>query len=487
MTSDAERSRPLPLGQAFWRIWSTQTLSVIGSTLSGIGVAVHVYLETGDPRWLGVLTALAALPYVLVAPALVRLDRSSRRATLVLGDCLAAVGPVVALVLAAAGWLEVWHLVAAGFLTGVGNAVQTPSLSSVVPLLVPEASPAVLARANGLFQIGPAAGIVIGPALATPLVVWFGVEAVLVVDVVTFVVAVAATLTTRFRSDVPLGGQVGGSHDDGSWVAAFRWLRREGRALLVLLGVIGFVNFALSFFNVAYFALATDVGGAALAGSAIAIGGVAMIAGSLMTGVVGLDRRPVRVMAAGLAVMGVGCVAASIRPSFVLVVVGVVVALAPVSLLSAGVATLFQTMVPAGMHGRVFAVRSTVARSLDPIGAAAAGFVIADVAAPAMRPGGAAAAVFGGVLGVGAERGAALVLLLAGLVIVVLGGWLRASRVLRVLDVAPPAPIGSSDDASVGGLDAHGVADVADIAPVAMAGAVVGLDSPPAAFAADAT
>lgn len=465
MTRAADRSRPLPLGRAFWRIWSTQTLSVVGSTLSGIGVAVHVYLETGDPRWLGVLTAFAAVPYVLVAPALGRLDRSSRRAMLLLGDCLAAVGPVVALVLAVVGRLEVWHLVVAGFVTGVGNAVQTPALSAVVPLLVPEASPAVLARANGLFQLGPAAGIVVGPALATPLVAWFGVEAVLVVDVVTFVIAVVATLTTRFRGDVAVVGEVGVSLDDGSWGAAFRWLRSDGRALLVLLVLMGVVNFALSFFNVAYFALATDVGGAALAGSAIAVGGVAMIVGSLLTSAVGLDRRPVRVMAAGLVVMGAGCVTASIRPSFALVVVGVVAALAPVSILSAGVATLFQTLVPARMHGRVFAVRSTMARSLDPVGAAVAGFVIADLAAPAMRPGGAGAAVFGDVLGVGTERGAALVLLFAGLMIAVLGGWLGTTRTLGSLDVA--LPTGQSGDASVS------ASDVDDAIPDAMSGATV--------------
>jgi len=50
------------LGPGFWRIWATQTLSIIGSTVSGIGVAVHVYVTTGDARWLGYLTAVAAAP-----------------------------------------------------------------------------------------------------------------------------------------------------------------------------------------------------------------------------------------------------------------------------------------------------------------------------------------------------------------------------------------------------------------------------------------
>lgn len=438
--SDRDRTFRPPLGAAFWRIWATQTMSIVGSTLSGVGVAVYVYVATGDARWLGVLAALSAVPYLLVAPLLGRLDRFTRRSMLVVGDCLAAVGPVVALAIAAVGRLEVWHLAVAGFLTGVGNAVQTPASNAVVPALVPGADAERLARANGLFQIGPAAGIVFGPALATPLVAWWGVEAVLVVDVVTFAIAVATTATTRFAESPVVDARATGA-DDGSWTVAVKWLRGPGRALLVLLVAMGAVNFLLAFFNVALLAVATDVGGPALAGTAVALGGVAMILGSLATGVVGVARRPVRLFGWALATTGAGAVVASLRPSFSLVVVGVVIALAPVTLVNAGVATLFQTRVPATMHGRVFAVRSSIARSLDPVGAALAGFVIADVAAPTMVDGGVGAGVFGRVVSVGAERGAALVLLWVGLGLIGVAAWIRASGRIRELD-GPLPPVG---------------------------------------------
>ena len=125
--------------------------------------------------------AVTSAPFLVVAPFLARFDRRSRRSMLLAGDCLAASGPVLALALALSGRLAVWHLVVAGLLSGIGNAVQTPAASAVVPALmtVGSDSPELLARANGLFQLGPAAGIVIGPAVATPLVAWFGVQAVL--------------------------------------------------------------------------------------------------------------------------------------------------------------------------------------------------------------------------------------------------------------------------------------------------------------------
>ena len=58
---------PRPLGRAFWRIWSAQTFSTLGSSVAGFGIAVHVYLDSGDAVWLGLLMAAASLPFVVLA------------------------------------------------------------------------------------------------------------------------------------------------------------------------------------------------------------------------------------------------------------------------------------------------------------------------------------------------------------------------------------------------------------------------------------
>lgn len=155
----------------------------MGSTLSAVGVAVFVYLETGSEAWLGVLAGAAGLPVVLVSPFLGLLDGYRRRTMMLIGDVTAAIGPFVALLLALSGRLELWQLALAGFVGGIGTAIQTPAGMAAVPALVDRES---LDRANGLAQLGPAAGIVAGPMLATPLVAWWGIEAVLAVDFATF-------------------------------------------------------------------------------------------------------------------------------------------------------------------------------------------------------------------------------------------------------------------------------------------------------------
>ena len=411
-------------------VWFGQTVSLVGSAVSGVGVAVWVYLETGSAAWLGVLAAMAALPALLTGPLLPIVDRMPRRRMMLVADTVASVGTILALVVAAFGHLAVWHLVVVAFVGGVGSAFQFPAFQAAVPLLVERSA---LGRANGLNQLGPATGVVIGPVIATPLVAWWGITAVLVVDVATFLIAIACTTTVRF-ADADLSAPADGPADDGSWRSVIAWLRDDGRPLVVLLAVMAVTNLVLAFFNVAIISLATILGGAARAGLAIGAGGLAMLVGTIVLGSVGVARRRIRTLAAALVLAGIGCVIASLRPAFAVLVAGVVVALGMVPAVNAAVATVYHEWVPPGMQGRVFGLRAAIGRSLEPLGAVTAGFLIAVVAEPAMEDDGFGASTIGRVIGTGGDRGAAAVLAVIGVALVAIGVWVSRSWINAAID-----------------------------------------------------
>ena len=424
------------LGHRFLVVWAGQTVSAIGSSLSGVGVAVYVFLETGSAAWLGLLTALAALPYVVTGPFMGLVDRFPRRTVMIAADAVAAVGPVVALGLALTGRLAVWHLAVAGLIAALGDSIQVPAAQAAVPALVP---PAALGRANGLVQLGPAVGVVIGPALATPVVAWWGIEAILLIDVATFLVAVTATSLVRFGDATdPTGAPP--VDDDGSWRTMWAWLSSTGRPLLVMLTVSMVVNLCTSFFNVASVALATDVAGPARAGLVFAAGGVAMVVGSLIVGTRGIPRRRVRAAGVSLAVAGIGAVIVGSHPSLQMLIVGTVVLMAAIPVLNAIGATLYHERVPASMQGRVFGIRLAIARALIPVGSLAAGLLVSRVAAPAMSDGGVGARWLGPLIGEGSERGSALVVIAVGLAIALIGAWVARSWVAEALDEQPESP-----------------------------------------------
>ena len=371
---------------------------------------------------------------VLVTSPFLRLtDRFDRRTVMIRADMAAAIGPAIALAIALLGDLQPWHLALAGFAGGLGTSFQVPAYQASLPHLVDGEA---IERANGLVQLGPAAALVLAPAIATPIVAWWGIEAILVVDLATFLIGAAATGFTKFTA---MGTREAG--DDGSSRAARAWLWGPGRSLFALLAVMACINLVLAFFSLALFALAVDLGGAARAGLAPAVGGLAMIAASIVMANRGLPGRRAGALAFAIVMMSVGAMTAALRPSFWLLLVGAAVALASVPLGSATVSTVFHEHVPESMHGRVFGLRGVLAQILYPLGSVTAGLLGANLAAPAMSEGGVMSSSVGRIIGVGAQRGPALMLLGVAIALVLIVIPLLTNRELQSLDRTGAEPL----------------------------------------------
>lgn len=432
-----------PLGRRFLTIWAGQTLSEVGSTMSAVGVAIFVFLETGSAAWLGLLSAVATLPFLLAAPLATIVDRHPKRSVMIWADVFAAVGPAVALLLVSTGRLEVWHLVVASSVGGFGTALQIPASQAAVPALVERSA---LDRANALKQLGPALGVVLGPLLAAPIVATWGLETLLALDLATFVLGAGTVLAVRFedhRDVEPVA-------DNGSWAAAWQWLITSGRPLLKLMGLSSAANLAFALFNVGIIALATTVAGASSAGLVLGAGGVAMVVGSIRHGQRGFGADRGGIIARSLLMMSVGLAITALTPRIGVVVLGVVVALHAVPAMTAVGSTIYNERVPASMQGRVFAIRGTISQALQPVGSLLGGVGIAWLAAPAIADDGLLASTIGRVIGTGEDRAPALALLVCGIVLAILAIGLSRSDLRHELrsDEAPEACGGDSKTAA---------------------------------------
>jgi DHA3 family macrolide efflux protein-like MFS transporter len=301
-----------------------------------------------------------------------------------------------------------------------------------VPLLVP---PGGLGRANGLMQLGPAVGIVVGPLLAAPLVAWWGLTVVLVVDLVTFAVAVATVAAVRLAEP---GRPVATTRADVAWRPVLEWLGGPGRPLRTLLFTGAAVNAVLALFNLGLLALATEIAGPARAGLPIAAIGVALVAGSLLAGARGVGDDRIGTFTLGLSTTAAGCVVAASGPHLALVIVGGVLAVVLIPAVNAATATVFQEHVPAHMQGRVFGLRGAISGALYPVSAALGGLLIDRIGAPLMD--GPLAGSLGRLIGAGPERGAALVVLAGGVALAGLGAFLAHSPIRAALHAGAARP-----------------------------------------------
>ena len=415
----------------FGLLWTSQLVSLTGSSMTGFVLGVWVYQTTGSATRLALIFLASVLPAILVAPiAGVLTDRVDRRILMVVGDLGAGATTVAVAGLLWTDRLEVWHLYATTATAAAFTGVHATAFLTLLPRIV---RPDRLGRANGMVQMLQAAQVT-APLFAGPLLGAIGLGGVVAVDVGTMLVGVALLLGTRLPGAAtrphPTGPPPSLRSDLGH---GWRYLRRRP-GLLGLALVFGGFNFLFAFAGVLVQPLILSFGSVTTLGVLMFAGGAGMFVGSLVMAVWGGPRRRV----AGLVVLlVVGAVALALhapRPSVWLVAVAAPLFLFTLPLLNGTVLTLVQVKVEPASLGRVIAAVRMLGQAATPLAFVVAGPVADRLAEPSMAPGGVLASSLGRVIGTGEGRGIALVFGCLGVGMLVLAAAAAAMPRLRGLE-----------------------------------------------------
>ena len=172
----------------FYTLIITQIISLIGSRMTGVALGIQIYNETGDTAPLLIAAFFGELPGMLgnsVSGWIA--DRLDRRQVIILGDAGQALATSFLLLMFISGQFQLWHLYLMMLIQGTFVTMQGAASQAAVTMLVPENQ---RDRANGIRGAGfPLAGI-IAPVLAGILFGVVGVVGVMVVDLLTFLVAI---------------------------------------------------------------------------------------------------------------------------------------------------------------------------------------------------------------------------------------------------------------------------------------------------------
>ena len=169
---------PAPAGmRPFLLLWSTQSLSALGSSMTSFALIVWSYQQQGSALTTSLLSVCSYAPYVamsLFAGALC--DRLDKKRTMLVCDTLAAVTTLCVYGLLRAGRLAVWHLYLLSALNGLMNTVQQPASDVTVTLLAPRDK---LQRVSGLQSFSNALVTVLTPAAASAVLAFGGLDVVM--------------------------------------------------------------------------------------------------------------------------------------------------------------------------------------------------------------------------------------------------------------------------------------------------------------------
>jgi DHA3 family macrolide efflux protein-like MFS transporter len=162
--------------RTFLIVWVTQSVSVIGTSLTGF--AITIWLTTGlyphpsqraELAWaLSAFNLAFAIPIVFGAPiAGAFVDRHDRKRTMIAMDFLNGCVSILTVVLIAARQLTVPWLIVIAVLTSIFGSFHNAAFDTSYAMLVPESK---LPRANGMMQTIWALSGVLAPSVAAMLI-----------------------------------------------------------------------------------------------------------------------------------------------------------------------------------------------------------------------------------------------------------------------------------------------------------------------------
>lgn len=391
--------------RTFLLLWSTQSLSALGSSMTSFALVVWSYQQYGSALTTSLLSVCSYTPYILLSIFAGALsDRWNKKITMLVSDSFAALCTAAVLVLLTTGRLAVWHLYLINALNGLMNTVQQPASDVAVSLLVPQKH---YQRVGGLRSLSNSLITVLTPAIATAMLAFAGIRSVIAFDLATFA---AAFLTLLFFIQIPHPAAEDGMKKEPVLKSAKSGLRylKDNRGILDLILFLAVINFTASIFNAALPAmLLSKTGGRETAlGLVNTFTGLATIFGSILVSVTPPPRSRVRVICNSLLFsMSTENFILAFGRSTPVWCLGAVLGWIFIPVMNANMGVIFRTKIPIGMQGRVYSARNTLQFFTIPVGYFCGGILVDRVFEPflaAQSPGSLWAALFGTGKGSGA-------------------------------------------------------------------------------------
>ena len=362
---------------SFFVLWSSQTVSSLGTAMTEFALIIWVYGQTETASSVTLLTICTFLPTIIFRfLAGVIVDRWDKKRIMLIADFVAACGTLTIFLLYSVFALRIWHLYVINILLSIMNAFQCPASYVATSLLVPKEQ---YTRVSGLQSFAGSVVSILAPALGSVLLDVGGLSLVLAFDLISFAIAFFALL---FFVKIPVierkTVEVKESFVNNCMMGiTFLW---EHASLLHMVLFFNIINFLAKMGNdgmLSPFVLGRTENNQSALGmvqTAVALG---ILAGSIIISLTKPAKNKTRVIFVGCAVTCFGNVVQSL--TFTPIAWGIAAFISYLSavIMNANLDTVMRTRVPIETQGRVFSAKDTLQNCTIPLGLFLGG-VLAD-------------------------------------------------------------------------------------------------------------
>ncbi|MDZ5443044.1 MFS transporter [Micromonospora sp. 4G57] len=396
----------------FTTIWFGQLLSALGTRMTNFALSIWVWDATGRAFDLTLLMAFAFGSTVIFSPiAGALVDRWSRRLTVVLSDIGSAVTTGVLLLLFLTDSVQVWHLYLVNLVTGAFLAFQLPAYQATITVMMEKGQ---YPRANAMMFAVRTIPVIFAPGFAAALLGLMDIKTILLIDAISYLVAIGAVLLVKLPP-VPRS-----THDDGGFWSdtthGFRYILASRaftglEAILFAINVLAAVGFALLVPQI----LARTDSSTNAVGLVQTIGAVGGVAGAGLLAVLPNTRHKIRRMLIAILVFSVlGRIIYGIGDTVIVWAIALLFLHLAIPFIDGYAQSVWQEKVEPAQQGRVFAARQFIEDLAYPGGTALAGIAADRWFEPMMRDGGPGVPLFGWLVGSGPGAGMGLIFVIVG-------------------------------------------------------------------------
>jgi DHA3 family macrolide efflux protein-like MFS transporter len=351
-----------------------QLVSLLGSSIAQFVIIWWITLETGNALYLALASLFGLAPMVIIAPfSGVLVDRWNRKVLIGVADFLQAFATVLLIFLF---WLDIvsfWHILVLLTFRGIFQAFHSPAVSAIIPLMVPKEK---LSRINGLRFLCSGAITLLGPVVAALMLGFWKIHQILWIDVATFLAALLPLLMITIPSVRTKQDQ---SSFKEEFLEGFGFIKKL-KGLLPLLTLATASNFLLTPMStlLPYYVKFDHLGEAPDLALVMAFFQGGILAGGVVMSVVKVFKRKMVIIVLSLYIIFLGYTLVALTPKglfWFMAISGLIMAFC-IPIVDVLAQTIFQTIVPMKMQGRVNSVVMALASSTTPLSMILSGIVV---------------------------------------------------------------------------------------------------------------
>lgn len=363
-------------------LWSTQSLSQLGSVMTNFTLTLWIYEKTGSALQISLLSICSYAPYVVMsifAGALI--DRLDKKKVMLVCDSLAACTTIIVLILLKNDSLSPLHLYILNAFNGLMNTIQQPASDVAMTLIVEKDD---YQRTSGLRSFSQSLITIINPILATAIFSLLGIEAVIFIDLITFVIAF---ITLLLFIEIPKLLQETTPKKESIFAATkvgLTYLKDNPMILHLILFLSG-VNLVASAFDVVLpaYVLPRENGGETILSIVSSCAGVATLIGSLIATVLPKPKNRIQIIYATMLIsLGTENFLLAFTNEPILWYLSQIIGWIFVPIMGANLDVVLRMTIPVQMQGRIYSCRNTLQFFTIPIGCFLGGFMVDEVCEP---------------------------------------------------------------------------------------------------------